>query len=387
MQALEAKHLHIVSFNVPYPPDYGGVIDVFYKIKALHELGIKVHLHCFQYGREVSPELDSICEKVYYYPRKSFYRVFYSPKPFIVSSRQSDALLNNLLDNDYPIFFEGLHTCFYLQNKELDDRVKCVRMHNVEWDYYRSLGKADQNYFRKFYFYTESMRLKSFESILEKASMTFAISAVDVHYFMEKYKHVYHIPPFHENEAVTSLTGIGNYVLYHGNLSVTENNQAAMWLVNKVFDDIEDIQLIIAGSHPNSMLLSAIKKRKNIILKTNPTHQQMNVLIQNAQINLLPTFQNTGLKLKLVNSLYKGRHCIVNIPMIEGSGLESLCEVKNSVEEIKQAVKEFMKIEFRQGDIKKREEVLYNQFSNKIQAERMSDLIFNIEEREINHTD
>ena len=27
--------LNIVSFDVPYPPDYGGVIDVFYKIKEL----------------------------------------------------------------------------------------------------------------------------------------------------------------------------------------------------------------------------------------------------------------------------------------------------------------------------------------------------------------
>jgi len=31
--------LHIISFNIPYPPDYGGVMDVFYKIKALHDLG------------------------------------------------------------------------------------------------------------------------------------------------------------------------------------------------------------------------------------------------------------------------------------------------------------------------------------------------------------
>ena len=29
------KEVHIVSFDVPYPPNYGGVIDVFYKIKTL----------------------------------------------------------------------------------------------------------------------------------------------------------------------------------------------------------------------------------------------------------------------------------------------------------------------------------------------------------------
>ena len=37
------KHLHIISFDVPYPANYGGVIDVFYKLKALHAEGIKIH--------------------------------------------------------------------------------------------------------------------------------------------------------------------------------------------------------------------------------------------------------------------------------------------------------------------------------------------------------
>ncbi len=31
------QHLHIISFDVPAPPDYGGVIDVYYKAKALAE--------------------------------------------------------------------------------------------------------------------------------------------------------------------------------------------------------------------------------------------------------------------------------------------------------------------------------------------------------------
>ena len=43
------KHLHIVSFDIPYPPNYGGVIDVYYKLKALHRKGVKIILHCFEY--------------------------------------------------------------------------------------------------------------------------------------------------------------------------------------------------------------------------------------------------------------------------------------------------------------------------------------------------
>ena len=50
-EKMQNKHLHIISFDVPYPANYGGVIDVFYKIKALHAKCVKIHLHCFEYGR------------------------------------------------------------------------------------------------------------------------------------------------------------------------------------------------------------------------------------------------------------------------------------------------------------------------------------------------
>ena len=46
------KEIHIVTFDIPYPVNYGGVIDVFYKIKALKEAGIKIHLHCFYHKRK-----------------------------------------------------------------------------------------------------------------------------------------------------------------------------------------------------------------------------------------------------------------------------------------------------------------------------------------------
>ncbi len=35
------KHLHVIAFNVPYPADYGGVIDIFYKIKIPETGGSK----------------------------------------------------------------------------------------------------------------------------------------------------------------------------------------------------------------------------------------------------------------------------------------------------------------------------------------------------------
>ncbi len=88
------KYLHIVSFDIPYPPNYGGVIDVWYKLKFLHMKGVKIILHCYEYpGRDRSEKLNELCEKVYYYPRLLGLRSALSLKPYIVSSRRSDDLI------------------------------------------------------------------------------------------------------------------------------------------------------------------------------------------------------------------------------------------------------------------------------------------------------
>ena len=59
IQEIHHMYLHIISFDIPYPANYGGVIVIFNQIKALHEQGVKVILHCYQYGsRTPQTELE-----------------------------------------------------------------------------------------------------------------------------------------------------------------------------------------------------------------------------------------------------------------------------------------------------------------------------------------
>ncbi|HXB41966.1 MAG TPA: glycosyltransferase family 1 protein, partial [Bacteroidia bacterium] len=82
--------LHIVSFDVPFPANYGGVIDVFYKLVNLYKAGIKITLHCYEYGRGEQKELEKYCQKVYYYKRKTSFLKQLSPVPYIIKSRTSE---------------------------------------------------------------------------------------------------------------------------------------------------------------------------------------------------------------------------------------------------------------------------------------------------------
>ena len=67
------------------------------------------------------------------------------------------------------------------------------------------------------------------------------------------------------------------------------------------------------------------EKRTNVRLVINPDDDLMFDLIRKAHINLMVTFQPTGLKLKLLNALYNGRFCLVNGNMLHGTQLSTLC--------------------------------------------------------------
>jgi hypothetical protein len=369
------KHINIIAFDVPYPADYGGAIDIFFKIQSLHEAGIKVHLHCFEYGRKPQDILKKLCSTVHYYPRKTAKSLLFNTLPYIVLSRTNESLKKNLVKNNFPILMEGLHSTFLLGDPELTRRRIIVRTHNVEHDYYENLAAAEKNIFKRYYFYNEAGKLKKYESILKKAAAIAAISPNDTDYFSSQFKNVKYIPAFHPNETVSIREGKGDFAFYHGNLSVGENNIAAMYLVNEVFNDLP-YRLVIAGSKPSDELMKAVKDKSNIELLDDLSPLMIHDLIREAQCNVLPTFQATGIKLKLLSSLFAGRFCIVNKPMIENTGLESLCILANTAEKMKEKIREAMDKEFSKREIEKREKVLNGNFSNKKNIDQLIQLAF-----------
>lgn len=368
------QKLHVVSFDIPYPPDYGGVIDVFYKLKSLAEEGVKITLHCFQYNRGQAPELENYCEKVFYYPREKGLKYFFNKLPYIVATRNSTKLLANLKSLEAPILFEGLHTCFFINHPDLHEYKKIVRMHNIEHEYYFHLARAEKNLLIRTYFSYEAKKLKRFESILKFADTVLSISPSDQQYFESIYPQAILMTAFSGFEKVSSKPGKGDYFVFHGNLNVGENIKAVEFLINEVFDDLE-FSLVIAGKNPSGDLLIEAGKTKNVRVVANPSFETMQDLIENAQGCIITTFQATGLKLKLFASLYSGRFCIANSLMANNTGLEDLCIIADSAKDMKDAVMNYSIKEFTEFEIQKRRQILETEFSNKIKTKRLLNLI------------
>lgn len=363
------QELHLISFDVPYPPNYGGVVDVYYKIKALHDKGIGVHLHCFEYGRGEQSKLNEICSSVSYYRRDENKLNFLKSEPYIVASRANADLLSRLKQDELPIIIEGLHNCWIIESLKPSDREIFVRTHNVEHDYYNGLAKVEKSLTKRQYFKWEASKLEKYEEILAKADGLFAISPNDYNYFQIKYGNATLLPAFHSGEEVTSVLGKGDYALYHGNMAVGENAEAATFLIEEVFRHKPEYYLIIAGSNPPPELLQLASQHKNVEVRANISVDSLEKLIADAQVNVLPTFQPTGIKLKLLSALYKGRFAIVNNEMIDNTGLESLCTVANKPQEWMNALDTIFKKSFDESTLAHRKEVLKAHFDNLVNAE------------------
>ena len=250
-----------------------------------------------------------------------------------------------------------------------------MRNHNIEHDYYKNLELVESNYFKKYFFRNESDNLKHYEKILKHASKVLAISPSDNQYLNKKYHNSMLVPAFHAQDGVSSSKGTGKFILYHGNLGVGENNFAALYLVNDVFSKL-DIPCVIAGSNPSDELKKALVKYPHIKLVDNWNNEQIMDAVAKAQINVLPTFQGTGIKLKLLNALYAGRYCLVNTLMVKNTTLEVACIISENAEGMVLDIKRYWKTPFGEREIEERKTVLDNSiFSNDKNAQLIVEML------------
>lgn len=341
-----ADGLHVVAFNVPWPADYGGVMDVYYRLRALSEAGVGVHLHCFTYGRAAAPELEALCDEVAYYRRDMSWWLQLGRRPFIVSSRDNEPLRQRLQQDRLPLLLEGIHCCSLLEGDWPAGRPIAVRAHNVEAEYYGRLAASERRMAKRLYLSLEAWKLKRYEDILRRASAVFTVSDADrAHFEAAGCRRVATVVCGHPNRTVSALPGRGDYAVFHGDLSVGDNERAAVELIDDVFDGL-GCRLVVAGHAPSATLRALAERKPRVTLVADPTDEEMERIVAEAQVNILLSHQATGLKVKLLNSLFKGRHCVVNSPMVAGTGLADLCRVADSNEALRAAVTELMEAEF-----------------------------------------
>jgi hypothetical protein len=338
------------------------------RISMLHKMGIRIHLHYFSYNERGTPnELNQFCENISVYERKKGHKGFSARIPYIVASRISEELVANLKKDNHPILLEGLHCTGILPQLDLQQRKVVVRMHNEESTYYKELARSESSLFKKFYFLHESRLLKKYSQQLPDGCIYACISAEDRQVLQDEYHltHTKFLPAFPAWQEVIGEEGMGNLCLFHGNLSVPENEEAATWLLRHVFTIIRK-PFVIAGKKPSKRLEKLAHLYQHTCLVADPSESELNDLVRKAHINVLPCFNknSTGIKLKLLHALFEGRHCVVNEAMVKGTGLEGACHSGTTANAFASIITQLYHQPFTGEEIKLRQRLLGDRYDN-----------------------
>ncbi len=372
---MENKSLHIITFDYPFPANYGGAIESFFKIKSLSEIGYKIYLHCFVTTIPNDSELEKYTEEIYFYEKKRQLLYFFSFIPFSVVSRRDKKLIENLLKTDAPILFDGLQSsCVF---KQFGNQLKnnCyLRLHNVESHYYYGLFKSENNIFRKTAYFLESVKYKKYQNIIKKFNAVFTLSRFETDFVGSHYKEAIFVPVFHGNDGVSILSEYGNYAFYNGDLRISDNRKAALFLI-EIFKKIPEYKLVIASGIQDKTIENSCKSIPNIEFIQIKNQGHLEELFSLSHINVMLSFQQSGTKLKTINALFKGRHCIVNKNMVDDEKILSLCIVAETQNDFINAVNELRNKPF--IDSQNRKSIMESVFDNQKNALKISGIIEN----------
>lgn len=346
MTTLEPIHcfgmpdLHVVSFDRPWPPSYGGIVDVFWKIAALEKRGVQIRLHYFDYGKqsEAANPWDRV--EAIRYKREIGWKSQLSFSPYIVQSRKTKALWEALNKDNAPILIEGQHCTAWLKElrKAWPKRGLFVRCHNIEYAYYHRIAKASSGW-KAIYFKLEAQRLKKQEKELGFASALFPLSEKELPYFQQRSENVQLVMPFFRDseqlqEIPKNATENKPYVLMQGNF--TQPNQA-----RKLQDFLADFsgfeyELIAAGQGLEHIAQTEGRSIKCIF---NPSEGLLTELNIGAEAHVLCGEYMGGVPLRILNALASGKPVWVNRELAVGTGLEPWIHVYSKASEIKDRLK------------------------------------------------
>ena len=284
-------------------------------------------------------------------------------------------LIRLLTDPATPILMDGIQCTYWLDHIDIQTRFILYRANNIEHEYYDGLAAVEKNPLRRLYLKMEANRLRNYEWMLQYTNEILCVAKQDILHF-EQYTKTIHLPPFFDDTHTLDVSKPQKekFVLYQANLSVKENENAALHIVEKIAPLVQ-YRIKIAGRRPSKKLKKMISLQNNVELIDTPAQEVMSELIREAQVNLLLTFQQTGIKLKLLHALQSGRHIIINKYMDDDGIFSEMCDVFDSSEDIAKRIDELMSVEFTAELKQKRDEKFNRIFSNKLKANNILEII------------
>lgn len=313
-----------LTTQLPYPPVSGGVIKTWNLVK--HWSSSELMLVCaLKEGEE--KHLPEFHEKV---PDVNLFTI-----PF---DRKRTPL--NLLRS---YFTAPSLNVFRNYNKQLDEKIKqwapecdlifvdhyemgqyvpksfkkpvVLHEHNAEFVMWERLAEIEKNPIKKAVIKLEASRIKRTERLYaENASVVFAApndieELAEIGVDRNKLKPTYHLgEDFLLESPNLEFSETENALLFVGTLTWEANIDGLIWFLDEIYPSVvknhPDIHFYIVGKNPDQRLISRAQKFESVELTG--FVEELEPYFKKARAFVIPLRFGSGIKVKLLNAMYRG---------------------------------------------------------------------------------
>ncbi len=328
----------LVAQEFPFPPNHGGRVDTWNRIKALKKHGAEIFFvtwvgvvkNDFPSELEISEVKKYTNHLKIFKIRRDFKRALALLKsPSLIaarslnSSERESLLLELKIFNPQMILADGLYASeIGLWLKKALNLKLGIRSHNIEHFYMRGQFKLANNFNNKLSILLALLHLRRFEyKSLSSADYVFDISINDLNFW--------------KNEGLTNGIWLGPTrmhtdnklecsfseevdIAFFGNLNTPNNKEAIKWFLSKVLPIInsDDLKILVMGSNPSLDIKKMLKDYSNILLVENPIEPQF--YLEKVKVLINPVQFGSGVNIKSVDMLFQNCHVVSTSIGVQG---------------------------------------------------------------------
>lgn len=327
---MENKSFLLVNGDFIYPPNHGGLVDAWNRVKILKNMGYDIDFICTvkEYPKE---EYIKIVKKyvnnLYIVFRKNKIKYLFSKKPLQMKSRNALKYINLIKEYDY-VFLDGSYVYSILENKTLKYKHSILHMNNNEYIYFNELAQSEKTVWKKIYYKLDAYKFFIMDKyIIEKVKNVMFVSIDEKNFYEKKYLGIksYFLPVAVEMNLKKQKLNNKN-VLFIGALFAPNNKEAVHFYIKNIHPllmDMKDYKFIIAGNSKGldiEWIKKIANKYNNIEIIDSP--KTLDNIYANASVFVNPMLHGAGVKLKTINAIVNGLPIVSTTIGNQGTGLE-----------------------------------------------------------------
>jgi glycosyltransferase involved in cell wall biosynthesis len=336
------KNILFLTTQLPFPPHSGGIIKSFRTLKHIAKNN-EVDVACLlksdnkdniqdlrnevTFNNLITHEIDikrnaiNIIKANLQLMPISFYRNY---------SKNLAHLLENKWKKYDIIFVDHVEMFQYIPKAYFEKTI--LHQHNAEFLMWQRAAEIEKNPLKKLILYIQACLIKKQEKQYCNAAKCILASPNDE----EKLKNIgvqntnfyttFHLGDDSLIDAPALKYNIGNQnLLYIGTLTWEANIDGLLWFFDEIWKPLlaqnSNITFTIIGKNPDKRIIEKVKNESQVLLKG--FVEDVEPYFKNANCFVVPLRFGSGIKVKVISTMYRGLPCVTTSIGTEGMEIEN----------------------------------------------------------------